>query len=157
MQFLNKLRETEKLPKKFSEKLDNDISKKIHGKKPLHWVVSYAIPLLSSPHPSSLPPFQKIILLQLNDTRILLFCLLLVSFRHTWASVETESRAKRWGTEACSYSANKSCICSKQMSFYELSDIHVEKQNEKKISQSLQWSIVQQEKEHNLVFTLIQT
>lgn len=33
MQFLSKLRETEKLPKKFSEKLDDDISKKIHGKK----------------------------------------------------------------------------------------------------------------------------
>lgn len=29
MQFLNKLRETEKLPKKFSEKLDDDISKKM--------------------------------------------------------------------------------------------------------------------------------
>lgn len=45
------------------------------------------------------------------------------------------------------------------MSFYELSDIssRVEAEWKKKISQSLQWSIVQQEKEHNLVFTLIQT
>lgn len=59
MQFLSKVGETEKLLKKFNENLDGVVSKKIYRKQSLHQVVSYAIPLLSSPHPSSLLPLPK--------------------------------------------------------------------------------------------------
>lgn len=141
MQFLRKLRETAKRRNKNQPNKNKAVKNWIMtfqryiGKKSpnLHQspMLFHCFPLLSHLHNQ---PLQTTILLQLNDTRMLLFehrilsYLVLFSFRHTWTSVETESRAKRWGTEVYPCPTNKSHTCSKQMSFYEHSDIfsHVE-------------------------------